>query len=128
MQLAGKNCSRCGEFKSLSDFYRQGQRHESLCKECKRKARAVRSGETGADGRPSDAEARRTSVVHAPPSQPVERDAFERETMPVFDESIFDPEAEVRKLGFSSEDIDAIVAYFRWFIEQGEKQKGEKKA
>lgn len=48
--------------------------------------------------------------------------------MPVFDESIFDPEAEVRKLGFSSEDIDAIVSYFRWFIEQGEKQKGEKQA
>jgi hypothetical protein len=37
-----KACSRCAEFKSLTEFYRQGERYESLCKCCKQKHRRVR--------------------------------------------------------------------------------------
>jgi hypothetical protein len=38
----GKNCSRCQKFKSVSEFYRQGDRLESVCKVCKQKARVER--------------------------------------------------------------------------------------
>lgn len=39
MKLDGKKCSRCQKFKSAKEFYRQGDRLESLCKSCKRQAR-----------------------------------------------------------------------------------------
>jgi hypothetical protein len=42
VQYAQRQCSRCKEFKSLADFYKQGERHESFCKTCKRGARAGR--------------------------------------------------------------------------------------
>lgn len=51
----------------------------------------------------------------------------DRETMPVFDESIFDPEAAVKALGFTDEDIEALVRYFRWFIDQGNLQAEKRK-
>ena len=37
-----KKCSRCQKFKSAEEFYNQGDRLESNCKECKRKARGAK--------------------------------------------------------------------------------------
>ena len=42
----------------------------------------------------------------------------EREEMPVYDESIFYPAIERRKLGISDEDMECIVEFFRWHIKQ----------
>lgn len=42
MEANSKACTRCGEFKSLTQFYRQGERYESLCKCCKQKTRSER--------------------------------------------------------------------------------------
>ena len=42
MEVNSKACSRCAEFKSLTEFYRQGERYESLCKCCKQKQRSDR--------------------------------------------------------------------------------------
>lgn len=42
----------------------------------------------------------------------------EREEMPVYDESIFYPAIERRKLGISDEDMECIVEFFRWHINQ----------
>lgn len=42
----------------------------------------------------------------------------DREVMPVFDESIFYPAIERRKLGISDEDMECIVEFFRWHIKQ----------
>lgn len=42
----------------------------------------------------------------------------EREEMPVYDESIFYPAIERRKLGISDENMESIVEFFRWHIKQ----------
>ena len=42
LEVIKKACSNCEEFKSLEEFYRQGERYESLCKCCKQKARDQR--------------------------------------------------------------------------------------
>lgn len=119
MNECKRACSRCKEFKSPREFYRQGDRYESLCKTCKRESRK----------RNIHAQSRNPAT----PEQPARKmrsvvgvDLSEKEVMPVFDESIFDPEAEVRKLGFSTDDIAEIVAYFQWHWEQEKKQRGAK--
>ncbi len=47
MELAvdtnGKHCSRCKKFKSADQFYKQGDRLESLCKQCKLESRHNRN-------------------------------------------------------------------------------------
>jgi hypothetical protein len=35
----GKSCSVCKKFKSLGEFYKQGDRYESRCKLCKNQTR-----------------------------------------------------------------------------------------
>lgn len=42
----------------------------------------------------------------------------EREEMPVYDETIFYPAIERRKLGINDEDMECIVEFFRWHIKQ----------
>lgn len=42
----------------------------------------------------------------------------DREEMPVYDESIFYPATERRKLGINDEDMECIVEFFRWHINQ----------
>lgn len=42
----------------------------------------------------------------------------DREEMPVFDESIFYPERELYKLGLNDEDIECLVKFFKWHVEQ----------
>jgi hypothetical protein len=42
----------------------------------------------------------------------------DREVMPVFDESIFYPERELYKLGMNDEDIECLVQFFKWHLEQ----------
>ena len=43
--------------------------------------------------------------------------------MPTFDESIFYPEEARRSLGINDDDMDSLIAYFRWQLEQREKRK-----
>jgi hypothetical protein len=45
----------------------------------------------------------------------------DRETMPVYDESIFDPEKAVRDLCFTGGDINDLCEFFRWHINQRER-------
>lgn len=45
---------------------------------------------------------------------------YEREVMPTFDESIFNPDEATRALGLNDDDIECLVAYFRWQLEQRE--------
>ncbi len=42
----------------------------------------------------------------------------DREEMPVFDESIFYPERELYKLGLNDKDIECLVQFFKWHLEQ----------
>lgn len=42
----------------------------------------------------------------------------DRDNMPVYDESIFYPAIERRKLGITDEDMEYIVQFFRWHIQQ----------
>ncbi len=42
----------------------------------------------------------------------------DRIEMPVFDESIFYPERELYKLGLNDEDIECLVQFFKWHLEQ----------
>ena len=42
MKQDGKTCSRCQKFKSAEEFYQQGDRLESRCKQCKHKARSAK--------------------------------------------------------------------------------------
>ncbi len=42
----------------------------------------------------------------------------DRDEMPVYDESIFYPVIERRKLGMTDEDMECIVEFFRWHIQQ----------
>lgn len=119
METNAKTCSRCHELKPIGEFYRQGNRYESFCKVCKRKSR---------DGR-QDRVADQQEVVPANPDPtPMQAPApsiesFECDTMPVFDESIFTPEAAPMQLGLSLDDLADITAFVRWLMEQKEKQK-----
>jgi hypothetical protein len=51
---------------------------------------------------------------------PVSYEEFlaDRIEMPVFDESIFYPERELYKLGLNDEDIECLVQFFKWHLEQ----------
>jgi hypothetical protein len=48
----------------------------------------------------------------------------DRIEIPVFDESIFYPERELYKLGFTDEDIEVLVEYFRWHLNQRNRRMG----
>lgn len=48
-----------------------------------------------------------------------------REEMPIYDESIFFPEVERRKLGITDEEMESIVEYFRWQFDQDNKRKAK---
>lgn len=41
-----------------------------------------------------------------------------RETVPVYDESIFEPEKALYELGFTDKDLDDIAEYMRWHVRQ----------
>jgi len=42
----------------------------------------------------------------------------DREEIPVFDESIFYPEIERRKLGITDEDMKLLIEFFQWQLDQ----------
>lgn len=123
MKPPDKVCSRCNEFKSLSEFYKQGNRHESLCKECKKNSRSKREKTVCPSpllNTETSATAERFQKNHH-----ISQDDG-REIMPRFDESIFYPQEERRSLGISDDDMDSIVAYFRWQMDQREKRLKKK--
>lgn len=129
LEIQGKFCSRCCEFKSIRDFYKQGNRHESLCKDCKRGSREKRKGSSSADASVSEMPSKISSNDLKPVLQS-KLIPYEREIMPTFDESIFNPDEATRALGLDDDDIECLVAYFRWQLEQREirlkKEKEEK--
>lgn len=51
----------------------------------------------------------------------------EREEMPVYDESIFYPAIERRKLGLTDEDMEYIVEFFRWHVQQRNRRMARKR-
>lgn len=51
----------------------------------------------------------------------------DREEMPVFAESIFYPEVERRELGITDKEMENIVEYFNWHINQINKRKEKQK-
>lgn len=117
METQRKACSRCGEFKSIQDFYKQGSRHESRCKGCKRESRSKRKIDAG--GLVDKAHSRDCSKEPKPVLQR-KLIRYEQEIMPTFDESIFNPDEATRALGLDDEDIECLVSYFRWQLEQRE--------
>ncbi len=108
MELSKKPCSCCKEFKSLTEFFKQGDRYESKCKTCKKAARGQKKNP--APPIPSEAAVKDKNNVST-------RMDFEREVMPVFDESIFEPRENLRKLGLSDDDIGDIATFMRWLSE-----------
>jgi hypothetical protein len=119
LEIQGKVCSRCCEFKSIRDFYKQGNRHESLCKDCKRSSRAKQKNDTTIQESNSDSSAK-SKVKDLKPILQNKLIPYERETMPTFDESIFNPDEATRALGLDDDDIECLVTYFRWQLEQRE--------
>ncbi len=122
MEVQGKACTRCHKLKSLTEFYRQGTRHESLCKTCKKSSRAPSQLPPEKTGTPSPPQAQSNTET----ANPQTTRHNEREAMPVYDESIFYPEEARRALGISDDDMDSVIAYFRWQLEQREKRKRQK--
>jgi hypothetical protein len=120
LEVQGKACSRCQTVKPLADFYKQGTRHESFCKTCKRNSRESRnvSVEQLPLAAASPTKANQKTVEAKYNSR-----KSEREVMPTFDESIFYPEEARRSLGINDDDMDSLIAYFRWQLEQREKRK-----
>ena len=47
--------------------------------------------------------------------------------MPTFDESIFYPEVERRKLGITDEDMKQLVEFFRWQLEQRNRRRNRRR-
>lgn len=47
-----KVCTRCQKRKDINLFYKQGNRYESLCKDCKRGARAEREEKSSTPAQP----------------------------------------------------------------------------
>lgn len=125
MEPQGKVCSRCNEFKSASEFYRQGERHESLCKNCKKSSRVKREKVVENDSiKNAESKSRQTfSSEERGRSHAAISGNHDRETVKQFDESIFYPEERRRAFGISDDDMDSIVAYFRWQMDQLEKRK-----
>ena len=118
MEYETKACSRCEEFKSLSEFYKQGKRHESLCKSCKKKTRQEKD--------PPQTSGTDINATSQKPLRPKFEDG-ERETMPVFDESIFHPEESCRAIGLGPSDLADLVAFVRWHMDQREKRLKKEK-
>lgn len=118
-----KVCSCCKEFKSLTEFYKQGNRYESKCKECKKSSRKNKGS--------NFLQAERSVIFYERNKSNKNDDKaknsfhhssiFDREIMPEFDESILYPENERRSLGITDDDMDLVVSYFRWQFEQRNK-------
>jgi hypothetical protein len=123
LEIQGRVCSRCNGFKSLSEFYKQGNRYESLCKPCKKDSRKKRDESAEEETTESDSSIdwQETKSVSLAASK-----KDDREVMPVYDASIFYPAEARRALGISDEDMDSVVAFFRWHIEQREKRLKKK--
>ncbi len=66
MMTDGKTCSCCQKFKFFGEFYRQADRIESVCKDCKQRARKERKNKSRQPV-PCTAELQTTSTVIDPP-------------------------------------------------------------
>lgn len=118
-----KVCSCCKEFKSLTEFYKQGIRYESKCKDCKKSSRKnTESNSLQLEKSVFDSERNKSNKTDDQAKNSFHYSAtFNKEVMPQFDESILYPENERRSLGITDDDMDLVVAYFRWQLEQRNK-------
>lgn len=120
MNETGKACSRCGEFKSLGQFYKHRGQHETLCKCCKKKTRDARNTEPVSKVSASVFESKADDQVTSMAKLFLGRD--EIESLPEIDESVFYPEQRLHALGLEVEDIADLVAFVRWNLDQKQKQ------
>lgn len=104
MEANGKVCSRCKKFKSASEFYKQGDRLESLCKPCKREARGNRNSHENECSQSSD-------VAFSDSSQSGANSDVLREPQTYED------------LGFTKEEFLEIVDFFGELIRLSKKGK-----
>ncbi len=88
-----KKCSRCKEFKSAREFYKQGNRLESSCKSCKQKIRGQKKN-----------------------SSNTPKDTFEIENVSLVAHEAKQEQKEPKSYedyGLTKEDFLEIVEYFR---------------
>lgn len=128
LELTTKICSCCKEFKSAGEFYKQGVRHESLCKNCKKNSRKKREKPVETDSSKVKKEKiyQTASIFKQARQESSLSKNYDRETVRQFDESVFYPEERRRALGISDDEMDSIVAYFRWQMDQLEKNNKRK--
>lgn len=127
MKEATKVCSRCKKDKYLSEFYRQKDRYESLCKVCKKEARVNREKGFEAKSSQSDNNFQNLGIPTKLPSTEKSSERtllydFEIESMPEIDESIFYPERKIMDLGLSKDDVAELSGFLRWQLEQKDKR------
>ncbi len=126
--LNTKQCSCCKKFKSISEFYKQGQRHESLCKDCKklsRKNRNKNENENVDTQKNKYSELKKTDLSAS--SESKNKNISDRITLPNYDESLFIFNEERKYLKISDDDMDLVVSFFRWHFEQSKKRKKTRK-
>ncbi len=102
VEVNSKACSRCGEFKSLTEFYRQGERYESLCKGCKQKNRSERQTKN-AGGAPQPVKSAASQTVPASGNPKGSRT--------------------YKNLGFSQETFLELVDFYRELIRLDEQRR-----
>ena len=127
MESTTKVCSRCKKDKSLSEFYKQKDRYESLCKECKKEARFNRERESETKSSQSDNKSQKLDTLSKLPSAKRSFENkqfydFETESMPELDESIFYPERKMIELGLTKDDVADLLSFLRWQLEQKDKR------
>ena len=94
MEVHGKTCTRCQIHKPLDEYFKQGTRHESFCKKCKKEARSAQKNKTVL---PEPVESN-TTVPNSPEkTSPKEPKSYE-------------------DLGLSKEDFFEIVDFFQELI------------
>jgi len=116
-----KACSQCKKTKLIAEFYKQGNRYESRCKECKKQARN-KSENTGLaiskdnfDYQIVHSVTKKTDLTSSPnPQSPNQK--FLQEFMPVLNEGIFYPEKHRLSLGLGDEDVLEITEYLKFFL------------
>lgn len=127
LESTTKVCSRCKKDKSLSEFYKQKDRYESLCKKCKKEARINREREFDSNGFESDNKFQKLDI--STKLYPTERNSegsqfhdSEIESIPELDESIFYPERKIIELGLNKDDVADLLGFLQWQLEQKNKR------
>ncbi len=107
----------------MSEFYKQKDRYESQCKTCKKSSRSHRIKKTlehtlvvPLEAKPSPPKISiKPEFIGYPPDLGLE-------PIPEYDESIFYPEKKLAAKGFSRDDIEELLGFLRWHLDQRNKR------